>query len=100
SPGTLHEASPGTLHKSSLVSSKKRPLWSQHILKKLYAPFKPPYRKSQDQLSCISQIPQRKSSHIPRLAFVETLVQSRLALNDVSNLFSPVTYQDIKEFND
>ncbi|CAG8610865.1 10013_t:CDS:2, partial [Racocetra persica] len=60
----------------------------------------PSYRKSQDQPLCVSQIPQRKSSRIPRLASAETSVQSRSALNDVSNLFSPVTYQDIKEFND
>ncbi|CAG8808758.1 24226_t:CDS:2, partial [Racocetra persica] len=63
-------------------------------------PNRLPYRKSQDQPSCVSQIPQRKSSHIPKLASAETSVQSRSALNDVSNLFSPVTYQDIKEFND
>ncbi|CAG8760128.1 16784_t:CDS:1, partial [Racocetra persica] len=56
--------------------------------------------KSQDQPSCVSQILQRKLSRIPRLASAETSIQSRSALNDVFNLFSLVTYQDIKEFND
>ncbi|CAG8818173.1 25388_t:CDS:1, partial [Racocetra persica] len=74
--------------------SKRPLLWSQHdVSKKLFALFKPLYKKLKDQPS---QTPQRKPSHISRLS----LPQSRPALSDISNQFLSVTYQDIKDLND
>ncbi|CAG8790740.1 403_t:CDS:1, partial [Racocetra persica] len=64
---------------------------------KLYAPFKPPFKRSniQPEISKASNI--QKPSRIPQLSSLGPPAQPRSHLGDISNRIMPITYDDIRD---
>ncbi|CAG8712778.1 12633_t:CDS:2, partial [Racocetra fulgida] len=82
-------------------SAKKPSKGLSHRLKStLYALFKPPYKISNDQPTHIPpKIRKSSSAQAIPAARARSSTQARPPLNDLSNRFSPLTYQDIKDIN-
>ncbi|CAG8505937.1 27309_t:CDS:2, partial [Racocetra persica] len=73
---------------------------SYRLKSTLYASFKPPYKISNNQPTYIPPKTRKLSSAqtIPAVR-ARSSTQARLLLNDLSNHFLPLTYQNIKDIN-